>query len=112
MSDITGGCLCGAATYRATGEALFSAVCHCRDCQRQSGSAFATIVAVPEEGFGAEGDTIAITRTTGDDHGMVNERRFCSACGSPLFNISPKLPGVVLLRAGTLDDPSIVAPQV
>jgi hypothetical protein len=112
MGEISGRCLCGAVTYSAAAEPMFAAVCHCRDCQRQSGGAFAVIVAVPEDALSVQGETIGIVRTVGDDHGLENHRRFCTACGSPLFNLSPKLPGVALIRAGTLDDPSWVQPQV
>jgi hypothetical protein len=40
MSDMTGGCLCGRVRYVVTGEPMRSGLCHCRDCQRYTGSAF------------------------------------------------------------------------
>ena len=48
---MTGGCLCGAVRYESTGEPGFALLCHCRDCQRQSGSAFAAGWRVPAAGF-------------------------------------------------------------
>lgn len=45
MSDITGGCLCGNVRFTIRGEPLFQAVCHCTDCQRQTGTAFSVVAA-------------------------------------------------------------------
>ena len=50
-APMTGGCLCGAVRYECTGEPVFSLLCHCRDCQRQSGSAYAAAVRVPAVTF-------------------------------------------------------------
>ena len=47
----TGGCLCGAVRYESAGEPLFSLLCHCRDCQHQSGSAYVAAMRVPAAGF-------------------------------------------------------------
>jgi hypothetical protein len=44
-----GGCLCGALRYEISGEPLAVAVCHCPDCQVQSGSAFSMSMLVPRE---------------------------------------------------------------
>jgi len=46
-----GGCLCGGVRYEATGEPVFSLLCHCRDCQRQTGSAYNAAIRVPAVGF-------------------------------------------------------------
>ena len=43
----SGGCLCGAVRYESAGEPLFSLLCHCRDCQHQSGSAYVAAMRVP-----------------------------------------------------------------
>ena len=48
---MTGGCLCGAVRYESTGEPGFALLCHCRDCQRQSGSAYAAGLRVAASGF-------------------------------------------------------------
>ena len=48
---MTGGCLCGAVRYEAAGEPLFSLQCHCRDCQRSSGTAYIAALRVPAAGF-------------------------------------------------------------
>ena len=48
MSKIVGGCLCGKVRYASTADPVMTAVCHCKDCQKQAGTAFSVIVAVPK----------------------------------------------------------------
>ena len=109
---ITGRCLCGASTYTVDAEPVVQAVCHCTDCQRQTGNPFSVIVAVPADAFTAEGDTIATYTTIGEDHGGETKRSFCSVCGSPLFSIAAVMPEAVFLKAGSLDDASWLEPSV
>ena len=47
--EINGGCLCGAVRYTAEADPTSATVCHCRDCQKFTGSAFAALVRVPKE---------------------------------------------------------------
>src|SRR5687768_15041233 len=111
MGKLDGRCLCGAVTYSSDAEPLFAALCHCRDCQRQHGTAFAVVVGAPADGFDVSG-AVSTHVTVGDEHGQPVERRFCPSCGSPLFSETQALPGVILLKAGTLDDASWVEPQL
>ena len=53
MANITGGCLCGRVRYTVTGEPAFSGLCHCRNCQRCTGSAFEALIAFPAAGSSA-----------------------------------------------------------
>ena len=55
MLDITGGCLCGQLRYEANAEPIFSAVCHCKTCQKQSGTAFRVVIAVPRPAVSIQG---------------------------------------------------------
>ena len=109
---ITGRCLCGGVTYSADAEPIVQAVCHCTDCQRQTGNPFSVIVAVPRAALNVEGSTIASYATTGDDHGEDTQRSFCSACGSPVFSFAAVAPELVFVKAGSLDDASWLAPAV
>jgi hypothetical protein len=109
---ITGRCLCGGVTYSADAEPVVQAVCHCTDCQRQTGNPFSVIVAVPYDAFKVDGDTLASFSTIGEDHGSETERNFCSACGSPVFSKAAVGPGLVFIKAGSLDDASWVQPAV
>ena len=52
MSNISGSCLCGAVQYASEAEPLMTAVCHCENCQHQTGTAFSIIVGVPEDSLG------------------------------------------------------------
>jgi hypothetical protein len=109
---LTGRCLCGSVTYSVDAEPIAQAVCHCTNCQRQTSSPFSVVVGVPRDTFEVEGDTLASFSTTADDHGGETQRNFCSACGSPLFSITPAAPQFVFIKAGSLDDSSWLEPAL
>jgi len=56
MPAMTGGCLCGNVRFRADAEPVFVGLCHCRDCQKFSGSAFAMAVGLPKSSVTVTGD--------------------------------------------------------
>jgi hypothetical protein len=91
---------------------VVQAVCHCADCQRQTGRPFSVFFGVPQAAFRCGGDTLASFSTTGEDHGGETQRKFCSACGSPVFSISPVAAELIFIKAGSLDDASWVQPTV
>lgn len=109
---ISGRCLCGGVSYTVDADPVVQAVCHCADCQRQTGGPFSVIVGVPRAALTVEGDTLSSFATVGEDHGLETERNFCSACGAPVFSISGAMPEVAFLKAGSLDDRSWLAPAV
>ncbi len=111
MADFrSGGCLCGAVRYELAGEPLFSLLCHCRDCQYQSGSAFIAAMRVPAAGFRVtKGEPKLYVR--GSDAGNEVSLAFCGECGSPLFIRVSARPDIVGLRVGSLDDPSEFRPE-
>jgi len=102
MPELKGGCLCGAVRYSTTTEPLRSAVCHCRDCQRFTGSAFGALVYVPKETLTIEG-TKTFTSLGGGGKPMM--RHFCPECGSTIAQEPGTRPGLVVLHGGSLDDP-------
>ena|SRR5690348_14822844 len=108
MVQITGGCLCGKVRYSGNAEPVFVGVCHCRDCQKFTGSAFAVVIGVPEAAISVQG-RVATYRKPGDS-GKPIERRFCPECGASIADAAEALPGVMMLGAGTLDDASWVKP--
>ena len=110
MARITGGCLCGAIRYSTEAQPLMTAVCHCRKCQRQSGSAFSVVVAIPKGTLVFEGCEPGRYRDSGDS-GLSVDRRFCTACGSPILSDAAATPALDWLKAGTLDDTSWLQPQ-
>jgi hypothetical protein len=109
---ITGRCMCGSVSYEADADPVIQAVCHCSDCQRQTGSPFSVIVGVPRDALAVQGSTLASFTTIGTDHGGETERCFCSACGSPLFSYAAVAPQLAFIKAGSLDDGSWVEPGV
>ncbi len=80
--DIKGGCLCGAVRYSATVEQAAATVCHCRDCQKFTGSAFATLVAVPKEALTIDGTMQTFSSLGGSGKPIL--RHFCPQCGASL----------------------------
>ena len=105
MSDHwTGRCLCGAARYEARGASLAQLVCHCRDCQRASGSAGLPVVVVSASAFSCTGTIKAFTKIGGS--GKPTTRHFCPTCGSQLFGMPQHAPNIVTIYAGTLDEPA------
>ena len=109
---ITGRCLCGAVTYVADADPVVQAACYCTDCQRQTGGPFSVFVGVPQAAFSYRGDTLRSFSTTGEDHGGETQRKFCSACGSPVFSIAAVAPELVFIKVGSLDDASWVQPML
>ncbi len=108
---LTGGCACGAIRYVCTADPLLALNCHCRDCQRASGTAFAAILRVPAAAFTVTKGEPKFFTVTGDSGNTVS-RGFCAACGSPLFSRLSGLSTVVGIRVGSLDDPSHYQPQL
>lgn len=106
----TGGCLCGAVRYSFTGEPLMQAVCHCKNCQRQAGSGWSMLIALPVDAVKIEGE-VSTYVDHGDSGGEVR-RQFCPTCGSPLFSRVPAQPGMIFIKAGTLDDTTGFAPTL
>ncbi|MEP6875226.1 MAG: GFA family protein [Burkholderiales bacterium] len=108
--EAQGGCLCGAVRYRARTAAARTMVCHCRACQKQSGSAFSVSLVVARDAIDVTGATSVFEQP--GDSGQAVQRHFCGQCGSPVINTLSARPGVVVVRAGTLDDPTWLAPRV
>ena len=105
---LTGRCLCGAVHYRASGPALFSVVCHCRDCQRASGSGGVPVLGVTRAAFAHSGP-VKQSRVQGGS-GSPAVRNFCSECGCLLFGTPESEPDLVTIYAGSLDDPTVFSP--
>ncbi len=104
-----GGCLCGRVRYEARGAPMRSYLCHCRDCQRAGGSAFAAAVMFPAEAVSVQGELRAFSVTA--ESGEAVYRHFCPQCGSGVINTGPPGGEAVVVLAGTLDDPSGFAPD-
>jgi hypothetical protein len=104
VAEIKGGCLCGAVRYTAEGDLATATVCHCRDCQKFTGSAFAALLLVPKTTLTVTGPVKTHTGVGGSGKPIL--RHFCVECGSSIA----EEPGTVILCVGTLDDPVAVMP--
>ncbi len=110
MVPFFGGCACGAIRYECSAEPAFSWNCHCRDCQRASGSAFCPVLYVPRTALTITGESKYYEVTA--KSGNKVSRGFCSRCGSPVFIQAELVPDLQGLWAASLDDPSLFQPQV
>jgi hypothetical protein len=101
--SLTGRCQCGAAVFAVSTGPLAIYVCHCRECQKQSASAFGISVSVPKAHFHLEqGDVRSWSRPT--DSGRTLHCHFCASCGSRLWHEGPGRPELSV-KGGSLDDP-------
>lgn len=100
----TGGCQCGAIRYESAGDPVALYVCHCRECQRQSASAFGMSLEVLRDG-------LRVTRgrpefwSRAADSGRRIACAFCAQCGSRLWHQREGEPATVTVKAGSLDQP-------
>lgn len=112
MISLEGSCLCGSVTYTCDGEPVLTAICHCTDCQKQTGSAFSIILGVRRDELHVSGDSLASVTTIGSDTQLPASRQFCSKCGSPIMSLSETTPDLALIKAGTLHDRSWLDPKI
>src|SRR6516164_854092 len=101
----TGGCACGAIRYECSAAPVLALNCHCRDCQRATGTGYAFILRVLATAFRVTKADPRFYMVTADSGNTVS-RGFCSECGSPLFSRLSAMPEIVGVRAGGLDDQS------
>jgi hypothetical protein len=108
---IDGGCYCGALRFTSAGDPLFKGQCHCRECQYISGGHPNAVMGLPAAGFSyTKGKPKEFRR--GDLPNPVT-REFCESCGTHILARSPAMPGAMLVKVGTFDDPSVYgAPQM
>lgn len=108
----SGGCLCGVVRYEADWPPQAIVVCHCRNCQKQSGSALSIVAMFARDGLRVAGDMNMFEDQSAD--GQPVFRHFCSQCGSPLVTDTPTAQqmGHIFLKAGTLDETADLKPTV
>ena len=102
---IEGGCYCGAVRYEIDGEALFKGQCCCRECQYISGGAPNMVMGVAEPGFRYTKNQPRQFRRS--DLEAPVTREFCGECGTHVLARSERMPGALMLKVGTLDDPAV-----
>jgi hypothetical protein len=107
---VAGGCLCGAVRFVASGDPTFALNCHCRVCQRITGSAYTPVAAYPTARVSVTG-VIKYYERRGDSGRKVWEG-FCPECGSRLTGRAETMPGLLLVQAGAYDDPTLFRPTM
>jgi hypothetical protein len=108
----TGGCLCGAVRYELEWPPQATVVCHCRDCQKQAGTAFSVVGVSRREGLTLRGELTTFAHP--GSSGQTVERKFCANCGSPVLTDTQaaRAQGIVFFKAGTLDQTADLAPSL
>ena len=102
-----GGCRCGAVRFRVDKAPLLTMACHCRGCQRMTGSAFSLSAAIPEDGFEIlQGDPVP----GGADKAFGH--RFCPECFSWVWTKHPMMEGFLNLRSPMLDEAGWARPYI
>ncbi len=109
---LTGGCQCGAVRYAIAAAPLTLYACHCSDCQRQTGSAFALSLMVPRAAVLITQGTPAAWQRPGShtSSGTPAECLFCPACGARLYHLPSRNPAMAVVKPGTLGDTSWLEP--
>ena len=108
---LEGGCACGAVRYRLTSAPMFVHCCHCRDCQRQTGSAFVLNALIETDRISllaGDPQPVAVPTESGRPHDIYR----CRTCRIALWSDYGGRPALRFVRVGTLDDPAALPPDV
>ena len=103
-------CSCGQLRLKAEGEPVRVSMCHCRSCQRRTGSAFAVQARFPEERVTVEGRHKEYVRIS--DEGEERRFRFCPECGATVLYTTASDHGLIAVPVGAFADPSFPQPTV
>ena len=110
MTSHTASCRCGQLRATVTGEPVRVSVCHCLNCKKRSGSAFAAQARWPEEQVTIEGRSNSFELVA--DSGNVATFHFCPECGSDVhYDINGKFDGQIAIPLGAFDDPYFLRPR-
>ncbi len=99
-----GGCLCGAVRYRVTNEPVRASVCHCRNCQRRTGSAFGVGAYFREADVEIRGE-LRTYEYRSDETQRWLRTQFCVHCGTTVSWTAEALAGLRAIAGGSFDDP-------
>ena len=105
---VSGRCHCGQISFEAEIDPTQVRICHCTDCQKFTGAAFAALVPLQKSALSITGPIKTHSAVGGSGKPVI--RNFCGECGSSLFEEPTVRPGLAIIFAGTLDDPKAVSP--
>ena len=110
MTEHSSACRCGQLKARATGEPVRVSVCHCLNCKKRSGSAFAVQARWPKEQVRIEGRSKTFVKVA--DSGNRATFHFCPDCGSDVYyEIDGKFDGQLAIPLGAFEDPYFAPPK-
>jgi hypothetical protein len=107
----SGGCACGAIRYEITDKPIFENHCHCRDCQRRSGTGHGSYLTFPDRAKVTTRGKASTWRVAGQS-GNEKIHAFCPTCGTPVYMTYAAMPEPFTIHAGSLDSPEIFQPSV
>jgi hypothetical protein len=109
--NLAGGCACAAVRYRLASPPMFVHCCHCRDCQRQTGSAFVLNALIEADRVALlSGNPEPVAVPTGS--GGRQEIYRCPLCRVAVWSVYRGAHKLLFVRIGTLDDPAALRPDV
>lgn len=109
----TGGCFCRAVRYRLVSAPMFVHCCHCLDCQKQTGSAFAINALIERDRVALdEGSAEPVRVTVPTDSGRYHDIYRCASCQTAVWSDYGRRQVLVFVRVSTLDEPHAVRPDV
>ena len=106
-----GGCSCGAVRYRLASRPMFVHCCHCRDCQRQTGSAFVLNALIETSRvalLAAEPVPVGVPTDSGRPHDIYR----CPTCQIAVWSVYGGRTSIRFVRVGTLDEPAVFPPDI
>jgi hypothetical protein len=106
----TGGCLCGQVRFEFNAEPIAMRLCWCRDCQYFAAGNATVNVVFPSESLKMLQGELRDYQSTADSGNRMH-RRFCPACGTPVFSGAESRPHLVIVRNGALDDVELLEPS-
>ena len=106
MTSRVASCSCGQLRVTCEGEPVRVSICHCLECQKRTGSVFATQARFPREAVTIEGRASQWTRR--GDSGGTATFNFCPACGSTVYW---EIPGFAAVAVGNFADPNFPPPN-
>jgi hypothetical protein len=109
-NNYSGRCLCGAVTYKADGQPIVVAQCHCDECRRLSGTGHTVGAMFPSKAVTMSGALSKFNYSSGKDSEV--SKAFCARCGSPIYGTNSRTPEHLTLPLGSMDDASGLSVQV
>ena len=109
MDKLSGGCLCGNIHYKILKKPLLAYTCYCRFCQKDTGTAYRSALAILNENVELAGKAFRVYTYKSLEHGRELYKNFCPDCGTTISLKTERFPERQVIMIGTLDDPSQIA---